>query len=679
MLCPKNLIKRASVLLILLIISAFNGYGQGITVESFNPYDNTIVGEDMYVGVIITSTYEISDVEAVVNGNTIQLTSVGNSAFEGTLSLIGVPQGVQTLQITATDVFDNTGTQNIIIIFDTKPEINVVLPLDHSVARPELVFDFDGTDIENDLPVSLSYKVEIYDDNGNLIYSLSSGSAILQVVDFSFFLNREMRMFLSVTDARGQTTSVTRQVYVDTSETLIEEYTVENEIMDFDGNNLLFVERNDVFHNSQLKYGLKAVSKVDMNTNLVTDIPLSTIIPLQGNGAFKLLDQAVIFSGNDFEYLSRGHRFIWNTNSTTQIGYTGIPDYDDENHIVQLPTNPIVGDDLMFSLYVCEYIEISPGTYLQVCQPHYFLQEVADPLNVSFLDGFHGEEDYDSIEKRVDNNNILYYDDEGNIVLLNNGIKEYITTDGITDELKNRDVMSDGTSYVYVKDLDGDYFSTVLFDGTEEIELREVGEDYLYDAYYKINNGYIAFNKKGNLGQELIMLRKPTGETVIAAPFGTNSYIEALNELGEIIFATDNNRYLYTGDGDLFQISNNNTLGSPYYYNDQWYIAMGNTLFSIDTSVILPVTNHDLTNHEQVVIYPNPATNEINVKLDYTSTNEKLPYTIVNIMGQEVLNGDISGQSTDSNKLDLSGLNTGVYFLNISVSDNSITKKIIKK
>jgi hypothetical protein len=60
-----------------------------------------------------------------------------------------------------------------------------------------------------------------------------------------------------------------------------------------------------------------------------------------------------------------------------------------------------------------------------------------------------------------------------------------------------------------------------------------------------------------------------------------------------------------------------------------------------------------LTPH-QIKIYPNPATNYIQVDLD-----EAESYEILDMTGKSYLNLT----ATDSNKIDISGLSNGIYFI----------------
>lgn len=670
-------------LLIITVFFTINSFCQEININILSPYNDQIVSDDLYIKVSINATYDISIVEANINDNITELHSQGNNLFDGNISLSNISQGIHTLQINVTDLLNNTSSEEIVFIYDTKPELNVMSPLDHSVARPELLIEFESNDIEGDLPVMLTYNVKVINQLGGVSSLVeNSNTMVSEVFDLSDFLNTEVTLLLEVTDIRDQTTSVRRQIYVDTSNTLSIEHSVQNEIVDFDGSNLLFVNRDYFWSSlySDYMYKIKSVAKEEISTETTIDIPLPTNQTLLDRyESFKLINQGAIIKAGNSEVLNGRRNFIWNLNSniTTEIGYTGIDDYDNENHIVIVDESSIVQNDLLFSLYVCEYIEISPGSYLQQCQPHYFIQDISNPTNVDFLEGFHGQDSYDETEKIFSNGNILYYNN-GNILLKSNESIENITKDGDLVEIRNRFVKSDSNFFVYVKEnLIQDVYSIIFNDGIQEIELREANYQFIWPNDFKINNGYIAYRTKGNLGQELIKLRKPTGETLTASPFGTDSTIEALNGLGDVIFINNNKRYLFSQDS-MFQISNN-SLGSPYYFDNNWYIAIGNTLFYVDqTALSIPETQ--MTQYNQIIIFPNPAVEEINIKLNYEFNNENFQFTLSNIMGQTILKGEIFAENYNSKKIDIKNLNSGIYFLNIYNSRNSVlTKKIIKK
>ncbi|WOD42165.1 T9SS type A sorting domain-containing protein [Hwangdonia lutea] len=80
---------------------------------------------------------------------------------------------------------------------------------------------------------------------------------------------------------------------------------------------------------------------------------------------------------------------------------------------------------------------------------------------------------------------------------------------------------------------------------------------------------------------------------------------------------------------------------------------------------------NNISNH--MSLYPNPVENEINLKFagNYGKVSN---YMITNISGQSVLNG----ADLLSNKIDVTNLQTGIYFIKVKIGDKFGTKKFIK-
>ncbi len=77
-----------------------------------------------------------------------------------------------------------------------------------------------------------------------------------------------------------------------------------------------------------------------------------------------------------------------------------------------------------------------------------------------------------------------------------------------------------------------------------------------------------------------------------------------------------------------------------------------------------------------ILIFPNPANNNLNINLNNITGNFK--YSMVNTLGQEILKGNLSNSE---NAINVSNLDNGIYFLKINdvLSNNSIIKKIVIK
>jgi hypothetical protein len=72
-------------------------------------------------------------------------------------------------------------------------------------------------------------------------------------------------------------------------------------------------------------------------------------------------------------------------------------------------------------------------------------------------------------------------------------------------------------------------------------------------------------------------------------------------------------------------------------------------------------------------VYPNPANNEVTVSIDTRYTVKAI--RVIDITGREVLTADASSTAT----LDLSGLQSGYYFINVSTDQGMVSTKLIKK
>jgi heat shock protein HslJ len=122
----------------------------------------------------------------------------------------------------------------------------------------------------------------------------------------------------------------------------------------------------------------------------------------------------------------------------------------------------------------------------------------------------------------------------------------------------------------------------------------------------------------------------------------------------------------------LFELHNGSLLDSSVYEgndgNDylQWEYAPG--FLSYFTNVLLTTPENSLAD---LRIYPNPAQNKIIIQ---SATNNFDSVSISDINGRIVS----SSKNLASNEIDVSNLKTGMYFITITSSEGSITKKFIK-
>ena len=134
--------------------------------------------------------------------------------------------------------------------------------------------------------------------------------------------------------------------------------------------------------------------------------------------------------------------------------------------------------------------------------------------------------------------------------------------------------------------------------------------------------------------------------------------------------ATTTNAYTFT---DLNVIANNPTATTIYY-----------RLKMVDfdgTSALSGIVNIKISNALSVgtTVYPNPFTNELNISVNATK-NAIAKIEIVDIQGRVIAVRmiDVNKGDTKVSVSELSNLNTGIYFVNMTMNGETVHAKVIK-
>lgn len=107
-------------------------------------------------------------------------------------------------------------------------------------------------------------------------------------------------------------------------------------------------------------------------------------------------------------------------------------------------------------------------------------------------------------------------------------------------------------------------------------------------------------------------------------------------------------------------------------FNAFWDFGSFTPFTTVNCSVL--ETNDFESNKLQ--LYPNPANDKLNIQLEATSTNYQV--AIYNSLGSVVFEN--SNQSNATTIIDISELNSGIYFVKITDSENNIyQKRLLKK
>ncbi|RYD92851.1 MAG: T9SS type A sorting domain-containing protein, partial [Sphingobacteriales bacterium] len=92
----------------------------------------------------------------------------------------------------------------------------------------------------------------------------------------------------------------------------------------------------------------------------------------------------------------------------------------------------------------------------------------------------------------------------------------------------------------------------------------------------------------------------------------------------------------------------------------------------VTTTIVPPMGNKDFK-ADMFTVYPNPASANVNLQLANTATADVV---VTDVLGNTVLHSKL--QSADTN-LDISNLNSGMYFITVYAEGKSITKKLMVK
>ena len=109
--------------------------------------------------------------------------------------------------------------------------------------------------------------------------------------------------------------------------------------------------------------------------------------------------------------------------------------------------------------------------------------------------------------------------------------------------------------------------------------------------------------------------------------------------------------------------------GNNYYRLNQMDLN-GNTKYS-------DIINVTVETPDQVVIYPNPFQENINIDIINSNLSNLYSVQIFDLSANLLINAELS--STNTNKLNLSNLNSGTYLMRVFSDKNLIYSSVIIK
>jgi hypothetical protein len=210
---------------------------------------------------------------------------------------------------------------------------------------------------------------------------------------------------------------------------------------------------------------------------------------------------------------------------------------------------------------------------------------------------------------------------------------------------------------------------SVLINHTPWNTPAETGSSHTFafpaEVLQNMNTGdYIAaFNSAGTC-VGMVQIEDPA-ESLPLTVFGddpTTSQTEGLQDGEEILF-----RLYSMMENEALDLQI--TLDGNYVHHDGVFADNG---LSVVSSLKVSSTGLSESDHAVFEIFPNPAGNQVNIKMN---DNETYLLSLQNINGQQVL----SMSFTDAAKLDVAHLGRGVYFVEIIGKDTRSINKLVLK
>ncbi len=130
--------------------------------------------------------------------------------------------------------------------------------------------------------------------------------------------------------------------------------------------------------------------------------------------------------------------------------------------------------------------------------------------------------------------------------------------------------------------------------------------------------------------------------------------------------------------GDIVPGTHSFTVSADYYHDYTGEVEVTDQDKEVEVILNADGTSVDELTAEQVNIYPNPASNLVNLEF-YNESNQNAIISLINYTGQVVKAVDAgAAQGQISLELNLSGLNPGVYFLRIDNGQVSTHKLVVQ-
>jgi hypothetical protein len=435
--------------------------------------------------------------------------------------------------VTATDLLNETGTVNATFFHDDPPVITITSPTDWSVARPNVHAVATCTD--DALGVGcLSFKASV----GAL--QASGSSAIDTTLDLTGYDGQAIDLTLTASDSNGATTQVIRHLFVDTSAHLFAQESVAGRVIDFDAARILLAT-------SEREVWIR-----DRRTSSDVTILSAGTEPAGGwltpRGALIARDWSSPNVSGDYNLIESA-----DGQSST---------------LATVPAFPIVGGHFVSwvvptqgggAVILRDLLAETTTTVVAAVGPDDAGAGTGGfPLDI----GPEGD--------------LLYVQQTGSAYSLfrySNASSTKVTTDLFDPAPKAK---TDSTSVAYSQASPPTTVRVSSPNGTSDI----VNVALSSASDLAIASGWVGFMRKSvTSGVRQVWVRSPSGVESQISLFGTDSILEFLSGIGEVMFQNGGRRYL--GSPSSIPVDVSSALGRAVHECGAWYIIMGNTVFQV--------------------------------------------------------------------------------------------------
>lgn len=525
-----------------------------ITFTFAQPQANAVVGVTLNVNVQVTSTYELKTVHAQVETVGADLTAQsGGNPWTGALATGPLSRGAKTLVVTATDLLNNTATASVDFVHDNPPVITVTSPVDGDVASPNA--QLTATCSDDDTTVGCkNFQAKI----GSTVVA-SGASAINQSVSFASYDGQSVSVVFSASDSANWTTSVSREVIVDLSPSLVSETVVPGRVVDYDGSRILY----------RTFGGSMVMRAVGSSTDTVVGSAVGFQVgKLTSAGAFW-----ITLKGSPLQ----GYGNEWHGGQSTSFHVSSDWAFPWKQEAL-VPYTRVNGDTAYLGDGPSDTLrDLATGVETPVQWPDY--QVCIDAglcSNGSFFDfALAPNGDVVGIGQDITTN-------PWTCRVLRWHLGSLIKVADLTGSCDSypRSPVTDGTTTVFNAKVPTGYQTAMLDPNGNETALSDVRGSYVGpDGYYAVTAGWVAFLKKGVTNVQQIWTRSPSGVLTQVTPFGSDSKIETLDGSGQVMFFNSNRRQFASAGSAPIDVSA--TFGRSVSLCGAWYVLMGNTVFRV--------------------------------------------------------------------------------------------------